>query len=106
MSKEIEAVKNNQKESLELKNIITKIQAQQIISIEMERIEERISKCWGRTIEINLKNREEDEKRMSRFRDLMGSNNGANIHVMGVPKEEDKKYRAEEVIKKKKKKNG
>lgn len=45
MSKEIEAVKNNQKESLELKNIITKIQAQQIISIEMERIEERISKC-------------------------------------------------------------
>lgn len=37
---------------------------------------------------------------MSRFGDLMGSHNGANICVMRVPKEEDEKCRAEKVIKK------
>lgn len=36
---------------------------------------------------------------MIRFRDLTGSNNKTNVHVLRVPKEEDKEYRAEKVIK-------
>ena len=38
---------------------------------------------------------------MKKFRDMMDYNKRSNIHVVRVPKQEDKECRAENVIKKK-----
>ena len=72
------------------------------VNNRMERIEGQLTKSETEQEKLlNLKNREGvDEKLMKKFRDMMDYNKRCNIHVMRVPKEEDKECRAKNVKKK------
>ena len=98
-NKELENIKNNQ---TELKNITTEMKnTPEGINSRINETEERISELEDRVVKITAKEQNK-EKRMKRnedsLRDLWDNIKCTNICIIGVPEEEERETRPENIF--------
>lgn len=92
LSKEIEVIKQNQMEIIELKNTVTKIESSlDQLSSRVEMTEDKISKLQDKSIEITQFEQPREnklEENEQSLRDTWSDNRRANIHSTKVLAEE------------------